>query len=105
MTSLKELLDELEIKTDDLDKDKDKDDDKKKDDDLNLKDIKLDDIPEKQRPIFQKLIDTVETQTNEISRRDLLINSLKDVRSSIVTDDKKDEKNQPWFKHTPIRNN
>ena len=69
MASLKELLEGLEIDVSDLEEKKDE---------INLKDIKLDDIPEKQRPIFQKLIDNAENLTLEVSKRDIVIKSLKD---------------------------
>ena len=86
MPNLKQLLDELEIKTDDLDEGGKKDD-------INLKDVKLDDIPEAQRPIFKKLIDTTESLTNEVAKRDLIINTLKDVKT-LATEEKEKPKTE-----------
>lgn len=93
MPSLKQLLDDLEIDTSDLD---DKgDQDSNKESEINLKDIKLDDIPEAQRPIFKRLIDTTENLTNEVAKRDLIINTLKDVRQKPKEEEKKkDQENE-----------
>ena len=68
MTTLKQLLDDIEIDTDD------------KDDKIDFKEIKLDDLDEKSRPIVEKAMSIMEDQTNEISRRDLMIQTLKDVK-------------------------
>jgi len=66
MPTLKELLDDLEIDT--------------KTDEVNLKDVKIDDIPEEHRPIFKRAMGIIEEQTNEISRRDIMIDALKTVK-------------------------
>jgi hypothetical protein len=71
MTTLKELLDSVEIRTDDLEE---KEEEEEK---IDLKSIKLEDIPEKQRPIFKTLLETVEKQTNEISKRDIMLDAIK----------------------------
>jgi len=71
MTTLKELLDSLEIKTDDLEEEE------KKEEELDLTKVKLEDIPEAQRPIFKKLIDTTEQLKNDVATRDLAIKTIK----------------------------
>ena len=76
MPSLKEILDDLEIKTDDLEKKEEK--------------INLDEIPEAQKPIFKKLLDTVEELKTETARKDIIIGSLRDVATKIPrTEEKK----------------
>ena len=74
MTTLKQLLDEINIDTSDI-----ADDSKNTKDDLDLSKVKLEDIPEKERPIFKKALDIIENQTNEISKRDLMLEALKGV--------------------------
>ena len=66
MPSLKELLDEIEIKTDDLEKD----------DPLDPTKVKLEDLPEEQRPIFEKALGLLNEQTNELAKKDLVIQTL-----------------------------
>ena len=87
MPSLKELLDELQIDTSDLDK---------KEDEINLKDVKLDDIPEAQRPIFEKMIATMDEQTNAIASRDIAMNTMKEalVLAQQKEPEKKEEKKE-----------
>ena len=61
----------------------------------------LDDIPEEQRPIFEKAMGIIEEQTNEISRRDLMIETLKSVKPEEKppkVDDPPDEDEDPRFK-------
>ena len=91
MTSLKELLDELEIKTDDLGENNQGN---QNEEEFNLKDIKLDDIPEKQRPIFKKLIDDSENYQNEIAKRDLAIRTLQSVTANIPDKTQNHNQNQ-----------
>lgn len=71
MANLKQLLEELEIDVND-------DDDDDKNDEPDLSSVKLEDIPEEHRSLFKKAIDTIEAQTNEISKRDIMLNTLKD---------------------------
>lgn len=70
MTTLKDLLDSLEIKTDDLEEKEEKEE-------INIKDLKIDEIPEKQRPYFQKLMEETEHLKNEVATRDLALKTIK----------------------------
>ncbi len=90
MTSLLELLESLDIKTDDLgEDDPNKQDDPNK---IKLDEIKLDDIPEQQRPIFKALIDKTTSLENEGSKKDLIINTLTKVAKTVnVQKETKDE--------------
>ena len=83
MPSLKELLDEIEIKTDDLEKD----------DPLDPTKVKLEDLPEEQRPIFEKALGLLNEQTNELAKKDLVIQTLQSTQKDPdpVVDDEKDE--------------
>lgn len=80
MTTLKDLLDDLEIEP--------------KEDELNLKDVKIEDIPEEHRPIFEKAMGIIEEQTNELSRRDLMIDTLKSVKP-VVKEPEEEEETDP----------
>lgn len=71
MASLKEILDDLEIDTSDLE-------DKNDENDVKLDEVKIEDIPEEQRPIFQKLLDERKDFGNEIAKRDLAIKTMRD---------------------------
>jgi len=79
MTSLKDILDELDIDTSDLDGD-----DKGGEKEIKLSDIKLDDFPEAQRPIVKKLTDTIEGLTNDVARGELIFKTLKDTLPSLI---------------------
>jgi hypothetical protein len=84
MTTLKQLLDDLEIEVED----------DKKDDEIDLKNVKLEDITEEQRPIFEKALNIINDQTTELSKRELIINTLKEdrVKPQTVIDEDKEEK-------------
>jgi len=71
MPSLKEILDDLDIKTDDLEK-------KNDDNEVDLSKVKLDDIPEAQRPVFQKMMSVVDEAKTELARRDIVIGTLRE---------------------------
>ena len=73
MATLKELLEEIEIDVSDLEDKGDGEGEEK----VDLKDVKLEDIPEEQRPLFQTLLKTVEDQTNSIAKQNLVITTLK----------------------------
>jgi hypothetical protein len=75
MPSLLEILNDLDIDTSDLDGD-DKNQDENK---IDLSEFKVDDVPEDQRPFVQKLIEERENLTNEVSKRDLMINTMRDM--------------------------
>jgi hypothetical protein len=94
MTTLKQLLEDLDIDTSDIDDGNNKDD--KNEPDIN--NLKLDDIPEEQRPIFKKLKDTLDQQTNELAKRDLALKTMKDAviaaqRTQPKNNDNKDTDN------------
>lgn len=71
MTTLKQLLDDIEIDTSDLE-----DEEEEK---ISLEDVDLEKIPEEHRPYFQLALDTIENQKNDISKRDLMLEGVKKV--------------------------
>lgn len=75
MTTLGQLLEELNIDTSDIDGGGEEDPNK---DEINIDDVKLDDVPENLQPVFKKMKETLDTTQNEIAKRDLVINTLKD---------------------------
>lgn len=75
MTTLGKLLEELNIDTSDIDGN---DDSNNNQDEVNIDDVKLDDVPENLQPVFKKMKETLDTSQNEIAKRDLVINTLKD---------------------------
>ena len=82
MASLKQLLDELEIDT-------------TVKDEQDLKDVKIDDIPEEHRPIFKKAVDIINAQTNELAKRELVIKTLKETKQEPII--KKEEQEESVF--------
>jgi hypothetical protein len=90
MGTLGELLEDLGIKMDDSD-DKSDDNDKDK---INLDEVKLEDIPEKHRPVFQTLMETKSNLENELAKKDLTIDTLKDATKSIITQTKTQTKTE-----------
>jgi hypothetical protein len=75
MTTLGKLLEELNIDTSDIDDDGS---DNNNNDEVNIDDVNLDDVPENLQPVFKKMKETLDTSQNEIAKRDLVINTLKD---------------------------
>lgn len=71
MPSLGDLLKDVEIDISDLEEKDDKEE-------IKLEDLKLDDIDEKHRPYFKKLIETVQGQEIKSAEKDLVIKTLKE---------------------------
>ena len=74
MGTLKELLDELNVNTDDLE-DEDKDENK---DEISPENIDLDSFSDEQKPVIKKLLDEREVFLNEVAKNQLIIKTLKD---------------------------
>ena len=82
MSSLKQLLDELEIDTGDLEKK----------DEIDLSTIKIEDLPEEQRPIFKRAMGIIDSQTNKIAGQELVIKTLKETSKIPEKGGEKEEK-------------
>jgi hypothetical protein len=76
--NLKEILDDLDIDTEED----------------PLKDVKLDDLDEKARPIVEKAMGLISDQTNTIAARDLQIQTLMSVHKEKEPEKKKEEKEE-----------
>jgi len=93
MPTLKEILDEIDVKTDDLEEKND----------IDISSVKLDDIPEKERPIFKKLLDTVNEKTNELAKNDIIIKTLRSTYTEKKEEKKEDKKDDNDDETDPIK--